>query len=112
MGTIVCDVAELEEATSRVFRVNGRAVAVVRIADEVFALDAFCPHWKGPLGTGRISVERRELICPWHLFRYSLDDGRCVAANNRPGVEVFQATVVNGQVVVQVPEKVAVSTAA
>jgi nitrite reductase/ring-hydroxylating ferredoxin subunit len=107
----VCEVAVLAEATPRVFRIEGRAVAVVRIADDVIAFDAFCPHWKGPLGSGKVSVDRLEITCPWHNFRYSLSDGRCVAANNRPSVELFPVTVSDGMVMVSVHAKGA-STAA
>ena len=103
METLVCDLNELEEGISRVFRINSRMVAVIRLADDVRAIDAFCPHWKGPLGSGKVSVERREIICPWHLFRFNLDDGKCVAANDRPSVPVYTVTVKGGKVLVHVP---------
>jgi nitrite reductase/ring-hydroxylating ferredoxin subunit len=105
MDTLVCDFDELEQATPRVFRINSRMVALVKLGGEVRAIDAFCPHWKGPLGSGKVSVERREIICPWHLFRFSLDDGSCVAANDRPPVEVYPVSLDDGKVRVRVPEK-------
>ncbi len=38
-----------------------------------------CPHWGGPLADAEISDGH--VVCPWHGYRFSLDDGR--AADGR-----------------------------
>ena len=97
--------AELSEAKPKEVRVGNRGVAVVRIGDDVYAVDAVCPHWAGPLGQGEVSAARREITCPWHRFRFSLRDGSCVAAINRPPVASFAVRVENGRVYADVPQK-------
>ena len=52
-----------------------------------------------------MSVERREIICPWHRFRYSLIDGKCVASNNRPPVETFAVAIEGDAVFLELPER-------
>jgi nitrite reductase/ring-hydroxylating ferredoxin subunit len=103
MAEFLCRLAELEEAKPKLVRVKNRAVAVVRIGDEVFALDAVCPHWSGPLAEGFVSAARHEITCPWHRFRFSLRDGRCVAASKRSAVEVFPVRIEDGAVLAEVP---------
>lgn len=89
MADLLCLLSELEEAKPKLVRVKNRSIAVVRIGAEVFAVGAVCPHWMGPLAEGQVSATRAEITCPWHRFRFSLRDGRCVAATDRPPVETF-----------------------
>src|SRR5688572_22896621 len=70
----LCERSDLAEAVPKMVRKSGRLLAVVNIEDDVFVVDAVCPHWKGPLGMGSVSARRREIVCPWHRFRYSLED--------------------------------------
>ncbi len=49
----------------------------------VHALDAFCPHLEGPLFQGTVTED--VVVCPWHLWRFSLQDGRCVGSRNGEG---------------------------
>jgi nitrite reductase (NADH) small subunit len=99
MSEYLCRLSELEEARPRLVRVEGRAVAVVRIGGDVFAIGAVCPHWGGPLADGQVSAARAEIVCPWHRFRYSLRDGRCVAATARPGAVVISVHIEGDAVV-------------
>lgn len=105
MADFLCKLADLPEAQATLVRVKDRGVAVVRLGREVFALDAVCPHWAGPLGEGRVSAERQEITCPWHRFRFGLRDGRCVAATNRPAVETFAVRIEGGDVFADVTRK-------
>ncbi|HXP77235.1 MAG TPA: Rieske (2Fe-2S) protein [Stellaceae bacterium] len=105
MTQFLCTLAELNEATPKQLRVGDRGIAVVRIGDEIYAIDALCPHWAGPLGEGEVSAARREITCPWHRFRFSLRDGRCVVATKRPPVACFPVRVEDGCVFAAIPAK-------
>ncbi len=48
-------------------------VALYALEGEVRAFEAFCPHMLGPLFAG--SIADGVVTCPWHAWRYSLDDG-------------------------------------
>ncbi|MEO0530807.1 MAG: Rieske 2Fe-2S domain-containing protein [Planctomycetota bacterium] len=55
--------------------VAGEAIlALVRVGDEVHALDGMCAHQGGPLGKG--TVEGCTLTCPWHGWQYDVTTGR------------------------------------
>ncbi|MCB9697070.1 MAG: Rieske (2Fe-2S) protein [Alphaproteobacteria bacterium] len=59
-------------------RLAGHELVVVRRADGVSVLDAWCPHLGAHLGVGG-RLEGDALRCPFHGFRFDLDDGRCVS---------------------------------
>ena len=56
---------------ARVFRVDGKDVAVFRCrSGEVFATSAECPHRGGPLADGLVGGH--SVICPMHGFAFDL----------------------------------------
>ena len=58
----------------RVFRVDGREVAVFRCrSGEVHAIEATCPHRGGPLADGLVGDH--SVICPLHGFVFDLRTG-------------------------------------
>lgn len=103
-GTLVrlCAVREIPDGAGRVVRAEDRAIALFRVADEVFALDNVCPHWQGPLGEGVVSTERMEVTCPWHRFRYDLRTGRNVLSDVRQAATVYPVRLRNGDVFVRI----------
>jgi nitrite reductase (NADH) small subunit len=63
---------------ARVVKTEGGDIAVFRTAgDEVFALRDRCPHKGGPLSQG--IVHGREVACPLHDWKISLETGLAVA---------------------------------
>lgn len=66
------DAIPLGEA--RVYRVDGREVAVFRCrSGGVYATDAACPHRGGPLADGLVGSHT--VICPLHGFVFDLRTG-------------------------------------
>ena len=62
---------------SRLLRVDGRRLAVFRLEDgRLFAVDDACPHEGYPLSQG--TVKDCVVTCPWHNFKFRLDDGSCL----------------------------------
>lgn len=57
-------------------RVGDREVLVVDTGEAIRVYDGVCPHLGGPLLEGRISS--RAIVCPWHLYAYDADSGRCL----------------------------------
>ena len=49
------------------------------------ARESFCPHLLGPLFQG--SRNGDVIRCPWHDWRYSLEDGTCVHSPRDEGAE-------------------------
>lgn len=98
----VCALADLEPGTARRVLVEGRAVALVRIDDDVYALDDRCSHQDVALSEGEVDPAGRTLECWKHGSAFSLETGApCSLPATRP-VRVHRARVVDGQVEVEV----------
>ena len=75
---------------ARVFRVEGRDIAVFRLrSGEVFATSAVCPHRGGPLADGLIGGH--SLICPLHGFLFDLRSGEPIGRDCAP-LETYRVT--------------------
>ena len=100
--TEVCKFDELESGTAKRFDVNGVPVAVVRIDDEVFAIGDICSHANVSLSDGEVWCETKQLECPRHSSAISLVTGIPETLPATQPVPVYVATVVDGQVNVEV----------
>lgn len=57
----------------REVRVGSSSVLLVRLAEEIHALDPYCPHAGGVLGEG--TLEGRRLACPVHVAVFDASSG-------------------------------------
>jgi 3-phenylpropionate/trans-cinnamate dioxygenase ferredoxin component len=100
----LCAIEELEPGTARRFEVDGVPVAVVRIGDDVYAIGDVCSHANVSLSDGEVWCDERELECPKHSSTFSLITGEPTTLPATQPVPVYQASVVEGQVVVSLEE--------
>ena len=98
----VCALDDLEQCSVRRVVVGGIAVAVVRIDDDVYAIGDICSHAHVSLSEGEVWCEEKELECPKHSSTFSLLTGEPVTLPATQPVPVFDAAVVDGQIVVTV----------
>ena len=98
----LCALGDLADGRGTIMRAEDRAIALFRVGEEVFALDNVCPHWQGPLGEGVVNVERMEVTCPWHRFRYDLRTGRNVLSDIRGAATVYRVAIRDGGVFVTI----------
>ncbi len=89
---------ELAPGSVRKVDVDGVAVAVVRIDDDVYAIGDTCSHAEVSLSDGEVWCEERELECPKHGSSFSLTTGEPSVLPATQPVPVFDAEVVEGQV--------------
>lgn len=101
-GVNVCALADLAPGSARRVEVTGVAVAVVRIDDDVYAIGDVCSHADVSLSDGEVWCSERELECPRHGSAFSLLTGEPSTLPATRPVPVFEASVVDGQVVVTV----------
>jgi nitrite reductase (NADH) small subunit len=117
-------VARLDDlATDRgvVVDVAGRRVGLFRLGDEVFGLQAICPHQGGPVGSGGIfpnvcaKVEEGRLkewhdernavvACPWHGWEFDIRTGACLADPERR-LRAYEVDVRDRDVYVVLPDR-------
>lgn len=67
--------SELEEERPCRVVIEDKALVLVRVGDEVFALEDRCSHQKVALSGGFVDGSERSIECPRHGSQFSLDDG-------------------------------------
>ena len=77
MGTLVrlCARDDLAPGTARRFDVDGHRIALVRIADDFYAIGDRCSHADYSLALGDVWADDLELECPKHGSTFSLVTG-------------------------------------
>lgn len=93
--------SDFVEGKGRSLRLDGRRVAIFRLGEEFYALDAVCPHTGADLGLGR--VKNRRVSCPDHGWTFELSTG-CMPGAEEIAVRTFPVKVEGGQVLVRIDE--------
>lgn len=101
-GTAVCRLDELAPGSAGRFVVNGTAVAVVRIGDDVYAIGDACSHGDISLSEGEVLCSEKEIECWKHGSSFSLVSGEPQTLPATRPVPVFVARVIAGDVVIDV----------
>ena len=99
-ATAVCALDDLPDGTASRFVVDGVAVAVVRIGDDVYAIGDVCSHANVSLSDGDVWCDERELECPKHGSTFHLETGEPSTLPATQPVPVFDASVVDGQIMI------------
>lgn len=98
MSTVVCRLDELAPNSAKRFDVGGRAVAVVRIGDDVYAIGDTCTHADVSLSEGELFCDTKEIECWKHGSTFSLETGEPQTLPATQPVPVYVARVVDGKV--------------
>ena len=96
----VCRLDDIAPGTARRVEVDGVPVAVVRIGDDIHAIADTCSHGNVSLSEGVVWCEERQIECFRHGSAFSLVDGVPQSLPATQPVEVFDARVENGDVIV------------
>lgn len=99
---VLCPFDELEDGSARKFVVGGMAVAVVRIDEDVYAINDICSHANVSLSGGDVWCDELELECPKHGSAFNLETGVPSTLPATQPVAAYAASVIDGQVVVDV----------
>ncbi|HTH06055.1 MAG TPA: non-heme iron oxygenase ferredoxin subunit [Ilumatobacteraceae bacterium] len=102
MSTEVCALSDLAPGSATRFDVDGRAVAVIRIDDEVYAIGDTCSHAEVSLSEGEVFCDTKEIECWKHGSLFSLETGEPLTLPATQPVPVYVARVVDGKVHVEV----------
>ena len=99
--TVVAKFSELESGTAHKFMVDGVAVAIVRIEDEVFAIADTCSHADISLSLGMVWCDTKQIECIKHGSAFNLVTGHPDTFPATQPVAVYSASVVNDEVSVE-----------
>ena len=94
----VCRVSDLVENEGKTVEVGNKLIALFRTPSGIYAIDDVCPHMGASLSGGW--VEHGVVTCPWHAWRFRLQDG---AWADYPKIKIgcYPVRVVNDEVQVQ-----------
>ncbi len=104
-GVVVCRLEELASGSARRVEVGGRAVALVRIGDDVYAIGDTCSHAEVSLSEGEVVCDAKEIECVKHGSAFSLETGEPQTLPATQPVPVYVVRVVDGDVVVDVEQQ-------
>lgn len=99
-GTTVCRLDDLAPNSATRFDVGGRAVAVIRIGDDVYAIGDTCSHADVSLSEGELYCDSKEIECWKHGSLFSIETGEPLTLPATVPVPVYVARVVDGDVVI------------
>jgi len=108
-GTVVCALSDLAPGSATRFDVGGLAVAVVRIADDVYAIGDVCSHGAISLSEGEVLCKEKEIECWKHGSAFSLVTGEPQTLPATQPVPVYLARVVDGNVEIVLEQHVEVA---
>ena len=104
---VVCRLSELPPGARRFITVERRAIGVLNVEGQLYALRNSCPHQGAPLCEGLIKgttlpgkpfevVYGREneiIKCPWHGWEFEIATGRSVFNPHKVRVRSYDVTV-------------------
>lgn len=97
---VIGSVADFPEGESSVVTINQKDIAIFNANGKLFAIDDICPHMGASLSGG--FVEDGCVTCPWHYWRFRLEDGAW-ADNPKVKTGSYPVHIVGDQVELEVP---------
>ena len=91
---------DIADGEVRVFKVNGKELAVAHTDEGFFAIDDVCTHDGGPLGEGYL--EDNQIECPRHGARFDIKTGKAITLPAVIGVNAYPTRVEGDEVQVEV----------
>jgi len=99
----VAKVGDIPEGEGRSFPVGGKMIAIFHTEGSYSAIADTCPHMGASLATGY--VEDNVVTCPWHAWRFSIQDGSwCDNPGTDLGVASYEVRVDGDDILVEVPQ--------
>lgn len=76
-------VAQVEMNSGKVFKVEGKQIAVFRLEEGIFAVENLCPHCMKDIGKAPVVVEEA-VTCPTHGWTLDVIKGECPVNPDQP----------------------------
>jgi 3-phenylpropionate/trans-cinnamate dioxygenase ferredoxin subunit len=96
VSTRLCALADLKPCEPLRVELDEIDVAVVKVGDEVFAIEDVCSHAEIPLSDGE--VDGCTIECELHGSRFDLRTGKPTGPPATQPVPVFEISVIDGDV--------------
>ena len=103
-GIRACALADLADGVALRVVLDGHPVALVRLRDQVYAIDDTCSHAEVSLAEGEVDADECALECWKHGSLFDLRTGEALTLPAVRPVAVHEATVVADEVFVTVAD--------
>ncbi|MGH8980288.1 MAG: non-heme iron oxygenase ferredoxin subunit [Acidimicrobiales bacterium] len=90
---VLCRRDELADGEARRFDIGELRVALVRIADDFYAVGDRCSHEDYSLSEGEVWADEHELECPQHGSTFDLETGEARSLPATKPVPVYEVAV-------------------
>ena len=97
---------DIPPGSCKPFDINGRSVVIAHLPDGFHAVENRCSHAASPLDSSRV-LKGGQILCPLHGARFDLKTGAAKTAPAFRPIAVYPVRVVDGQVEVAVPPRMA-----
>lgn len=100
----VAQVGDLAENSGQAVPVQGTVIGLFLSEGQYFAISDFCPHQGASLSTGY--VEGGQVMCPWHAWKFRLQDGAWAdAPQSKIRCSTYPVRVINERIEIGLPKK-------
>jgi len=99
----IAPVSELPNGERLFLEVEGRAIVIFKIADQLFAIGDICTHDDGPLGDG--DLEEYNIVCPRHGGEFDVRTGKVVQMPAVVDIPAYPVKVVDGMIQLGLPKE-------
>jgi 3-phenylpropionate/trans-cinnamate dioxygenase ferredoxin component len=96
MSTKLCPLGDVVNGAAVRVELAAADIAVVRVGDEIFALDDVCSHAEFPLTDGE--VDESTIECALHGSRFDLRTGKALGPPATQPVRTYPVSVIDGDV--------------
>jgi NADPH-dependent 2,4-dienoyl-CoA reductase/sulfur reductase-like enzyme/nitrite reductase/ring-hydroxylating ferredoxin subunit len=79
-------------------------ILLIRVNDQFYATEAYCPHYHAPLDTGIISDKK--IMCPWHHAQFRITDGDLIQPPALEGLKCYDLEIRDNDIFI-IPEDTA-----
>jgi len=102
-SVVVCKFDELPDGQVKRFMANGKAVAIVRFGEEVYAISDTCSHANYALSEGEVFPDERSIECFKHGSAFSLRTGMAMNLPATRPVPVYEVERRGDEIAVVIP---------
>ena len=95
----VAKVSEIEDDCGFLYEEGDVSIALVKVGEEVFAVDDMCSHAEASLCDGMVDGE--EIECPLHFARFNVKTGAATASPATEGIKTYPVRISGDDVEVE-----------
>jgi len=99
----IAPASELPNGERLFLEVEGKAIVIFNIADQLFAIGDICTHDDGPLGDG--DLEGYSIVCPRHGGEFDVRTGSATQMPAVVDIPAYPVKVVDGMIHVGLPRE-------